>query len=69
MKITNVTKTILYQVETDDDVYPDYRTDENGEEWENYLGGIWQPIFGEQRKRLQQMFLDFLKFRDNQSKH
>jgi hypothetical protein len=59
MKITNITKSLTYYIETDDPDFPDYRTNENGEEWENYLGGIWQPIFGHQTKELQKLFWEY----------
>ena len=59
MKITDVTKSIIYEIETDDPNFPDYRTNENGSHWENYLGGIWQPVFGQQAKELQKLFLEY----------
>ena len=51
MKMTFVTKSITYYTTTDDPEFPDYRTDENGEEWENYLGGYWNPVFDYVRKK------------------
>jgi hypothetical protein len=51
MKMTFVTKSITYYTTTDDPEFPDYRTDENGEEWENYLGGYWNPGFDYVRKK------------------
>ena len=59
MKITDVTKSITYYVETDDPDFSDYRTDETGSHWENYLGGIWQPVFGQQAKELQKLFWEY----------
>ena len=58
--MTFVTKSITYYTTTDDPEFPDYRTDENGEEWENYLGGIWNPVFDYVRKKeLQKLFWEY----------
>ena len=50
---------MTYHITTDDPEFPEYRTDEYGSEWENYLGGIWQPIFGHQTRKLQEMFREY----------
>ena len=62
MKMTFVTKSITYYTTTDDPEFPDYRTDENGEEWDNYLGGYWNPVFDYVRKKeLQKLFWEYMK--------
>lgn len=62
MKITKVFKSLTYYIITDDPEFPDYRTDEKGENWENYLGGIWNPVFDYVRiKKLQKLFWEHIK--------
>ena len=61
MKITDATKSITYYISTDDPNFPDYRTDEFGENWEIYLGGIWNPVFYPQDKELKEMFHEYMK--------
>jgi len=62
MKITKVSKSLTYYITTDDPEFPDYRTDDNGENWENYLGGIWNPVFDYVRiKELQELFREWKK--------
>ncbi len=51
---------ITYYVETDHPNFPKYRTDETGENWENYLSGIWQPVFWDHDKELKEMFSEFM---------
>jgi hypothetical protein len=69
MKITEVTKTLTWYVKTDDPDYPVYRTtDEFGENWENYLGGIWNPVFYPQDKELKELFLDYMKNKKEETK-
>jgi hypothetical protein len=39
MKITEVSKSMTYYVDTDAEDFPYYRTDETGRSWENLMGG------------------------------
>ena len=68
MKITDVTKSMTYYISTDDPHFPDYRTDELGENWENYLGGIWEPVFYHKDKELKELFLDYMKNKKEETK-
>ena len=44
MKINKIVKKVevSYYVTTDEDVYPEYRTDGNGN-WDRLMGGSWEP--------------------------
>lgn len=45
MKILTVNKETTYYVETDDEEYPYYRCNENGNVWENLMGESWEPVY------------------------
>ena len=57
MKITEVCKALTYYVTTDDPQWPEYRTDENGEHWENAMGESWEAVYDDEKLRT--MFLDY----------
>ncbi|QGT54428.1 hypothetical protein b3_0184 [Synechococcus phage B3] len=64
MKIINVTKCITYYVETNSDEFPDYRTDENGENWENAMGESWETVYfygNKNHNQLPELFQQYLK--------
>ena len=60
MKITKVSRAITYYVETDDPDWPEYRTDETGENWENLMGESWEAVYD--YLELKMMFRDFLNW-------
>ena len=45
MKITDVTKSMTYYVDTDNEDFPYYRTNENGSIWENLMGESWESVY------------------------
>lgn len=58
MKITDVTKSVTYYVETDSSEFPYYRTNKYGTDWENLMGDSWEPCYSQEEK-LQKLFLDY----------
>ena len=58
MKITKVRKELTYYVTTDDPDWPEYRTDETGEIWENLMGESWESVYDDEK--LKMMFRDYL---------
>ena len=64
LKITNVTKCITYYVETNSDEFPDYRTDEKGENWENAMGESWETVYfygDKNHNQLPELFQQYMK--------
>lgn len=59
MKITKVSKSITYYIETDAAEFPDYRTDTNGTYWENAMGESWEPVYDVEE--LQKLFREYMK--------
>lgn len=59
MKITEVTKSMTYYVDTDAEDFPYYRTDETGETWENLMGESWESVYND--GELKELFLDWRK--------
>lgn len=48
MKIASIQKiaTVYYYVETDDDLFPNYRRSESGQ-WEQSMGESWEALYDE----------------------
>lgn len=62
MKITDVTKSMTYYVDTDGGDFPHYRTNETGTHWENLMGESWEPVYAITKEReLQEMFREYMK--------
>jgi hypothetical protein len=62
MKITEVTKSMTYYVDTDAEDFPYYRTNETGRHWENLMGDSWEPVYNpDTEKELKELFLDWRK--------
>lgn len=62
MKITEVSKSMTWYVDTDAEDFPYYRTDENGRTWENLMGDSWESVYNPDReKELKELFLDWKK--------
>lgn len=62
MKITKISKSMTYYIETDASEFPDYRTNETGTHWENAMGESWEPVYAITKEReLQEMFRDYMK--------
>lgn len=60
MKITDVTKSITYYMDTDKEEYPYYRTNENGSHWENLMGDSWESVYNpDEKKQLQKLFWEY----------
>lgn len=60
MKITDVTKSITYYMDTDKEEYPYYRTNENGSHWENLMGDSWESVYNpDEEKQLQKLFWEY----------
>jgi hypothetical protein len=59
MKITEVSKSMTYYMETDAENFPYYRTDENGRHWENLMGESWESVYND--GELKELFLDYMK--------
>jgi hypothetical protein len=59
MKITKLSKSMTYYVDTDKEDFPYYRTDENGENWENLMGESWEPCYSQEEK-LKKLFWDYM---------
>lgn len=65
MKITKVSKSMTYYIETDASEFPDYRTNETGTYWENAMGESWEPVYAITKEReLQEMFRDYMKYNE-----
>jgi len=61
MKIHSISEPhITYYVETDDPDFPQYRTDETGENWENAMGDSWETCHGDKEDELKEMFREFM---------
>ena len=61
MKITKVSKSMTYYIETDASEFPEYRTNETGTYWENAMGESWEPVYAITKEReLQEMFRDYM---------
>ena len=61
MKITKVSKSMTYYIETDASEFPEYRTNETGTYWENAMGESWEPVYAITKDReLQEMFRDYM---------
>ena len=57
MKITDVTKSMTYYVDTDNEDFPYYRTNENGSHWENLMGESWKSVYDVEE--LQKLFWEY----------
>ena len=62
MKITKVSKSMTYYIETDASEFPEYRTNETGTYWENAMGESWEPVYAITKEReLQKLFWEYMK--------
>ena len=54
---------MTYYVSTDASEYPDYRTNETGTHWENFMGESWEPVYAitKEEGELQEMFREYMK--------
>ena len=46
---------VNYYITTDEEYFPFYRRSEHGI-WENMMGESWEPVHGNNEKRIEQLF-------------